>query len=129
MKNRTTTHILTAAGTIILAVALLNPLGLWMPDMVVMLLLALLFAIFCVYAVFISREEAGDEREAQMRTSAGHAAFLAGAAVLVLAIVVQELHHALDPWVPVALILMIVAKLGVHTWDDFRLRASVDKSM
>ena len=48
-------------------------------------------------------------------------AFLAGAAVLTLGIVIQGYTHAVDPWLVIALIVMIVVKIGTRIWSDKNL--------
>ncbi len=110
--------IVTALGTLLLALLVLNPFHLWMPTMVAMVFLAALFVVFCVFAVFVVREKTVDEREEQHRAFAGHAAFLTGAALLVIGIMVEDIQHALDPWLVVALIGMIGAKLAARVYSD-----------
>lgn len=108
----------TALVLLVLAVIVLNPMHLWMPTMVVMLLLAALFAAFCAFALFVLREGAVDEREAQHRASAGRAAFLIGAAILVCGIVAQELVGALDPWLVFGLVGMVVGKFAARVYSE-----------
>lgn len=113
MKELVTALVLTA-----LALVLLNPAHVWMPTMVVMLLLAALFAVFCAYAIFVLRERAIDERDVQHRASAGRAAFLVGSAILVCGIVAQELAGALDPWLVFALTGMVIGKLAARVYSE-----------
>jgi hypothetical protein len=89
--------------------------------MLAMIILAGLFLLFCIFAVFVMRENGADEREMQHRAFAGRAAFLAGSALLVAGIVVQDLAHALDPYLVVALCGMILAKLLARLYSDRRL--------
>jgi hypothetical protein len=92
-----------------------------MPGMLAMLVLAALFVIFCFFAVYIVREKAGDEREEAHRALAGRSAFLVGAGLLVAGIIVEDLAHALDPWLVVSLIGMILAKIIVRSDVDNRM--------
>ncbi len=62
-----------------------------------------------------------DERDALHRTLAGRNAFLAGSGILTLAIVIQGYTHSVDPWLVLALIAMIVVKIGTRIWSDKNL--------
>lgn len=120
MKNNFTETLVTVA-LIGLAVLLLNPFHFWMPDMMVMGMLAVVLALFGVFASFVLRESVVDERESQHRTLAGRNAFLAGSGVLTLGVVVQGYTHTVDPWLVVALIAMIVVKIATRVWSDAHL--------
>lgn len=120
MKNNLKETIVTVA-LIVLAILLLKPFHFWMPDMMVICMLAITLALFGVFASFILRERVVDERDWQHRTLAGRNAFLAGSGVLTLGIVVQGYAHAVDPWLVVALIVMIVVKIGSRIWSDRNL--------
>lgn len=106
---------------IILVVLLLligNPFMFWMPSILAMtlLLVATLFAL--IYAGFVLKERGGDERDLLHRMLAGRAAYLAGIGILTLALLVQGLAHHIDPWIPGALALMVIAKIVARTWAD-----------
>lgn len=120
MKNNLKETIVTIS-LIVIAVLLLNPFHFWMPDMMVVCLLAVALGLFGVFASFILRESTVDERDSQHRTFAGRNAFLAGSGVLTLGIVVQGYAHSVDPWLVVALIVMIVVKIGTRMWSDKNL--------
>ena len=106
---------------LVIAVLLLNPFHFWMPDMMVMGMLAGALVLFGIFASFILRENKLDERDEIHRTLAGRNAFLTGALVLILGIVVQGYHHAVDPWLVIALIAMIVVKIATRLWSDKNL--------
>jgi hypothetical protein len=120
MKNNLQEIIITLA-LIVIAVLLLNPFDFWMPDMVVICMLAITLGLFGIFASFILRENMIDERDSQHRTLAGRNAFLAGAGVLTLGIVIQGYTHAVDPWLVLALIIMIVVKIATRIWSDKNL--------
>ena len=120
MKNNIKETIVTL-GLIIIAVLLLNPFHFWMPDMMVMCMLAIALALFGIFASFILREGSVDEREDQHKSFAGRNAFLAGSGILTLGIVVQGYAHAVDPWLVIALIVMVVTKIGSRMWSDRNL--------
>lgn len=120
MKNNLIETLVTAC-LVILAVLLLNPFEFWMPDMMVMAMLAGTLGLFGLFASFIMRERMADERDAQHRTLAGRNAFLAGSGVLTLGIVIQGYSHSVDPWLVIALITMIIVKIGTRVWSDSNL--------
>lgn len=106
---------------IAIAILLLNPFHFWMPDMMVMSMLAVILVLFSIFASFILREKTVDERDTLHRTLAGRNAFLAGSATLILGIIVQGYSHTVDGWLVVALIVMVVAKIGTRIWSDKNL--------
>jgi len=120
MKNNIKELIVTVAF-IVIAILLLNPFHFWMPDMMVMCMLAVTLGLFGIFATFILRESMIDERDIQHRTLAGRNAFLTGAGMLTLGIVVQGYTHAVDPWLVIALVAMIVVKMGTRMWSDKNL--------
>ena len=120
MKNNLKETIITVI-LIGIAVLLLNPFNFWMPDVVVLCILAIALAIFGMFASFIIREKSVDEREDQHKALAGRNAFLAGSGILMLGIVFQGYTHAVDPWLVIALIAMIIAKFLTRIWSDKNL--------
>ena len=78
--------------------------GLGMMHLVVVIIL------FGLFSAFAWRETATDERQNIHRMLAGRIAFLTGSAILMLAILVQDLAHAIDPWLVIALAGMVLAK-------------------
>ncbi len=120
MKNNFL-EIASALGLIVFAVAVLNPTHAGMADMTLMALQVGVLAAFCLLAVFVVRESAADEREAMHRSFAGRVAFLAGSAVLVTGIIAEGMQHAVDPWLILALVVMIVGKIVTRIYSDFRL--------
>jgi hypothetical protein len=120
MKNNMIEKIVTVA-LLVIAVLLLNPFHFWMPDMMVMGMLAGALVLFGIFASFILRENKLDERDEIHRTLAGRNAFLTGAGVLILGIVVQGYHHSVDPWLVIALIVMLVVKIATRLWSDKNL--------
>jgi len=117
MKNNLVETVVTGC-LIVLTLLLLNPFHFWMPDMMVVGMLAVTLGLFGVFATFILRERMRDERDELHRTLAGRNAFLAGAGVLILGVVVQGYSHSVDPWLVIALITMIVVKFLTRLWSD-----------
>ncbi len=120
MKNNHK-EISSTIALVVVAILLLNPFHFWMPDMVVICMLASILALFGLFASFVLRETVIDERDSQHRTLAGRNAFLAGSGVLTVAIVVQGYTHSVDPWIVSALIVMVVVKIGSRIWSDKNL--------
>lgn len=117
MKNNFKETVVTTA-MIVIAILLLNPFHFWMPDMMVICMLAGALALFGVFASFILREKSVDEREDQHKSLAGRNAFLVGSGILMFGIVVQGYTHTVDPWLVVALIAMVLTKLATRHWSD-----------
>lgn len=120
MKNNIKEIIVTIA-LIMIAILLLNPFHFWMPDMMVMSMLAIILVLFAIFASFILREKAVDERDDQHKALAGRNAFLAGSTILIIGIIVQGYSHAVDGWLVTGLIIMVVTKIGTRIWSDRNL--------
>jgi len=103
---------------LLLLVAVLNPFHFWMPSMVQMIILVLILIAFSLFAIFVLREQVVDEREGLHRMLAGRVAFLAGGATLIVGIIMQTLKDSLDSYLVVALVVMIVAKIGTRLYTD-----------
>lgn len=104
-------------AVLILGLILLNPMNIFMPDMVTMLLIGIFFALFAAFAVFIWRERALDEREELHRMLSGRIAYLAASAILVLGIGMQTFTHHVDPWLVAALAGAVLAKIAALHWN------------
>jgi hypothetical protein len=108
-------------GLIATAILLLNPFNFWMPDMMVMSILAIILVLFAIFASFILREKTVDERDDQHRTLAGRNAFLAGSATLIIGIIIQGYSHIVDKWLVIGLIVMVTTKIVTRIWTDRNL--------
>ena len=71
-----------------------------------------------MFAGFVLQENGGDERELLHRLNAGRISYLAGIAALTIALVVQGIAHAIDPWVLITLGAMVIAKVVAHFYSD-----------
>lgn len=120
MKNNIIETIVTVS-LVVIAVLLLNPWHFWMPNMMVMWMLAAALVLFGIFASFILREEMFDERDDAHRALAGRNAFLAGSATLILGIVTQGYTESVDPWLVITLTVMIVTKIITRFWSDRNL--------
>ncbi len=113
MKNNSlVTELGLSALLITIAACFFTPLQtIWMPSMVHSFFLIGLALVFCVFAVFVWKERALDEREEQQRLMTGRIGFLTGAGLLVAGIIIQTLRHELDTWLIITLSGMVLAKL------------------
>jgi hypothetical protein len=98
----------------LLLVLLADPFMYWMPEAGTMIVLLLAAILACVWMGFVAYERTEDERDALHRMHAGRIAYLSGVAVLTLALLVQGLGHAVDPWISLALGLMISVKIAAR---------------
>lgn len=120
MKNNFFQEIIVSLILIALLILFLNPLGFWMPNIILMAMITGLVVVFCVFAGFVWRENEKDEREALHKMMAGRIAFLAGTAILVIGIIVQSLRHQLDFWIVLTLGIMILAKISGLVYSQLR---------
>ena len=91
--------------------ALTNPFEFLMPEEFMMICIGLVIIFFILFALYLFRERAVDEREELHRYIAARWAYLSGASVLVIGIVIQTFMHHLTFWLPLSLGGMLVAKL------------------
>lgn len=118
MKNNLV-HTLVALAALVCLLLLTDPFMYWMPETMVMVVLVVVTALLSVWVGFVVSERAADEREAEHRMFAGRIAYLSGIAILALALLVQGLAHAIDPWIAAALAVMIISKLVAHYYSSW----------
>lgn len=106
------TELSVGVGLLVLLFVIFNPWNVFMPDYAVMGLLVGAVVLYLAFAALLWREGRGDEREQYHRLIADRMAFLAGSAVLLIAIVAEELAGALDPWLVFGLAAMVLAKIA-----------------
>lgn len=92
----------------------------WMPTMLANGVLLSVIAAFIVFAVFIWKEKAPDERAEQHRLAADRIAFLTGAGILVFGVLWQTWHHGQNIWLLSALVGMVLSKLGALVYQEMR---------
>ncbi|MFM2381930.1 MAG: hypothetical protein RLZZ76_697 [Candidatus Parcubacteria bacterium] len=111
MKNKTIiVHSSVALLISFFALVLADLVPFWMPMMGEMVTLLIATVLLFVWMGFVLFETAHDEREAGLRHQSGRVAYLAGISVLLLALIVQGFAHSIDPWIPITLAVMVVAK-------------------
>ena len=121
MKNNNWFELFLSAGLVVLGVLLLNPFEIWMPDLAMFCMTAVGLAAFGFLGTFVLRESAHDERERHERSLAGRVAFLAGSGTLLIAVLIEGYNHEVDPWLVVALSIMLLSKIGTRLYSDWTL--------
>ena len=110
-----------SVGLIVLLLILFNPWSMAMPGYFVMCLLVGIVVLFAGFAIFLWKEKQGDERERFHLLFADRAAYLTGAAILIVGIIVDELRGAFNPWLIFALAGMILAKVASLIYGKVKL--------
>lgn len=111
-------HISTALLLVGLLTLLSDPFMLWMPGFAQMTALLGAATLACVWAGFVMYERSQDEREVLHKMHAGRVAYLSGIAVLTIALIVQGFAHDIDPWISIALGLMVISKLIARFYSE-----------
>lgn len=111
MKNDFVQEICISLVLICLLILFVNPFGFWMPTILLTMMVLGLIVVFSLFAIFLWRENARDEREGLHKMIAGRIGLLVGTAVLVAGIIVQSFKHELDFWLVLTLGIMILAKI------------------
>jgi hypothetical protein len=111
MKNKFSQEIIISAILVVLLILFLKPFG-FMPDTGLMMLITGFALMFTIFTAFIWREKVRDEREGMHRLLAGRFAFLVGAGILAIGIIIESVNHMLDPWLVYALIGMMLSKIA-----------------
>ncbi len=102
--------LITNVALILLGITLADPFKMGMNNMTLILVCGLLLASFAAFAGLLWNEKAEDERESQILDRGGRFSYLMGMSVLILALVIQSFEHAVDNWLVVAIVVMIVSK-------------------
>lgn len=90
----------------------------WMPMMGELTALLVVVVLMLVWVGFVMQENAHDEREVLLKMKSGRIAYLSGLGILMLALIVQGLHEAIDPWIAIALAVMVLAKLASRFLEE-----------
>jgi len=90
----------------------------WMPMMGEMIALLIVVILLLVWVGFVLKETAHDEREVLLKMKSGRVAYLSGLGVLMLALIVQGFSHTIDPWIAIALAVMVLAKLFTRFLEE-----------
>lgn len=116
--NKNYLHITVAAVLAFFLLALADLIPFWMPMMGEMIALLIVSILMLTWVGFVMKEVAHDEREVALKMKSGRAAYLSGLGVLMMALIVQGFAHAIDPWIAIALAVMVLAKLCARLYEE-----------
>ncbi len=111
MMSKFFSETVVATTLVIILIWFINPFGFLMTTTFHMTLLGLIVALFAIFAMFLWRETVEDEREQLIRFIATRFAYTTVGSVLLIGTILQALSHAIDPWIPLALTSMVIAKI------------------
>ncbi|MBI3984720.1 MAG: hypothetical protein HY344_02145 [Candidatus Levybacteria bacterium] len=103
-----------------LLIFFVNPLDLLMPKELHLFMIPTLVLLFVVFTAIIWKEKAADEREQLHRYIAARFAYFASITVLVLGIIYQSAYNAVDPWLIIAVCVILLSKLIGLVYGHFR---------
>lgn len=110
-KYKQLLDIVLLALLVVLSAVAIAPQDILMPNKVQMLLVIAILCLVCAFLVLVWREQPSDEREAENQQLASRTAYLAGCIALIITMVVQGIHHKVDPAIPITLLVMILTKV------------------
>ena len=111
MKNNFLVEIVLRTGLIGLLIFFTNPLNLLMSPQMHPFMTPVLVLLFIIFAAALWRETPGDEREQLHKFIASRFAYFAAVTVLIIGITYQSLNNAIDPWLVIAICIMLLAKI------------------
>ncbi len=111
MKNKFIGETIISLILIGLLIFFVNPFDFLMPQQMHPLMIPLLIILFIIFAGLLWKENPGDEREQFHKFIASRFAYLAGIATLIMGIIIQSVHHVIDPWLIIAVCITLLAKI------------------
>ncbi len=103
-----------------LLIFFVNPLDLLMPKELHLFMIPTLVLLFVVFTAIIWKEKAIDEREQLHKYISARFAYFASITVLVLGIIYQSAYNAVDPWLIIAVCVILLSKLIGLVYGHFR---------
>lgn len=116
--NKKYLHIVVAVVLAFFLLTLADLVPFWMPMMGELMALLVVVILLLVWSGFVLQETAHDEREVILKMKSGRVAYLSGLGVLMVALVVQGLQHIIDPWIAIALAVMVLSKLCTRIYEE-----------
>jgi cobalamin synthase len=117
-KYKQLLDVILLIGLALIALLAVAPNSIVMPSSIQMVILAAVLGLVAAFLVLFWREQPDDEREMHNQALASRSAYTVGSLVLIGALIIQSLHHNLDPAVPLALLAMIATKVIVQRYMD-----------
>ncbi len=109
-----------SAALIIILLFFINPLNLLMPVQMHPFMVPTLILIFVIFSALIWGEAPGDERENLHKFIASRFAYFAGVLTLIIGIVSQSFKSEIDPFLIIAVCVMLLAKILGLVYGNFR---------
>lgn len=120
MKNNFIGEVIISLSLIGLLVFFIKPLDLIMPLSLHPFMTPFLLILFVVFSGFIWRENPGDEREQLHKYISSRFAYFAAVSVLILAIVIESMNQRIDPWLIIAICVILLAKILGHIYAHIK---------
>ena len=95
-----------------LLIFFINPLDLLMPKQLHLFMIPTLVLLFIFFAAIIWKEKTSDERQQLHRFIASRFAYFASVTVLFLGIIYQSTYNAVDPWLIIAVCVILLSKIA-----------------
>lgn len=111
MKNKFIGELTLLAALIGLLLFFLNPVLIFLPRPMHPFMIPLLIILFIIFAAMLWKERPTDEREQLHTLIASRFAYFAGVTVLTIAIIIQHAQRSIDPWLIIAICIMLLAKI------------------
>lgn len=111
MKNKFLGELILSVALIGLLLFFLNPLLVFLPQPMHPFMVPLLVILFIIFAGLLWKERPSDEREQLHTFISSRFAYFAGVAIITIAIVIQHAQGAIDPWLIIAICVMLLAKI------------------
>ncbi|HSX08733.1 MAG TPA: hypothetical protein VLF93_01110 [Candidatus Saccharimonadales bacterium] len=111
MKNKFIGEVILSAILIGLLLFFLKPLLGFLPSPMHPFMIPLLVILVIIFAGVLWKERPGDEREQLHTFIASRFAYFAGIALLTIAIIIQHAQGSIDPWLIIAICVMLLAKI------------------
>ena len=111
-------HIIVGLVLAFLLLTLADLVPFWMPMMGEMTAVLIVSVLLLVWIGFVLKEQAHDEREALLTMKSGRVAYLLGLFVLMVALIMQGKEDMIDPWIALALAVMVLAKLATRFFNE-----------
>jgi len=120
MKKNFLVEIIISAALIIILLFFINPLGLLIPMQMHPFMVPFLILIFVVFSALLWGEAPGDERESLHKFIASRFAYFAGVLALIIGIVSQSFKSEIDPFLIIAICVMLLAKILGLIYGHFK---------
>lgn len=111
MKNKFIGELVLTCALIGLLLFFLNPLLVFLPRPMHPFMIPLLVILLIIFTGMLWKERPSDEREQLHTLIASRFAYFAGVATLTIALIIQHGQGTIDPWLIIAICIMLLAKI------------------